>query len=158
LLKGALVCTIEVIKWTIKQATSLVIRTLKIILRWRWRHILHYLLHQELRWTCKHRVSLLILIFHAVVSLMLYTSLYMLLNGTVLDFDRIDKLLNHLVFLLSCMLIQNFIGQMLPRGLLYIVAKERSFIFRVTHLDWWFLRKRPIFFFFLVGGGCETVN
>jgi hypothetical protein len=66
---------------------------------------------------------------------MLYTSLYVLLDGAVLDFDRINKLLNHLVFLLSCMLIQNFVGQMLPRGLLYVVAKERSFIFRVTHLD-----------------------
>lgn len=66
---------------------------------------------------------------------MLYTSLYMLLDGAVLDFDRINQFLNHLVFLLSCMLIQNFVGQMLQRGLLYVVTKESSFIFRVTHLD-----------------------
>ena len=101
LLKWALVCTIEVINWTIKEATSLVIRTLKVVFRLGWRHILHYLLHQELGRTRKHRVLLLILIFHAVVGLMFYTSLYMLLNGAVFNFDRINELLNHLEFCLS---------------------------------------------------------
>ncbi len=48
LLKWALVCTIEIINRTIKEATSLIIRTLKVIFRRGWRHILHYLLHQKL--------------------------------------------------------------------------------------------------------------
>lgn len=146
----ALVCTIAVINWTIKEAISVVIRTLKVVFRWGWRHILHYLLHQELGRTRKHRVLLLILIFHAVVGLMFYTSLNMLLNGAVFNFDRINELLNHIEFSLSWLLIENIVRHLLPRGLLYVITKEMSFVFRITHLNWWFLRKRPLFFFFLV--------
>lgn len=146
----ALVCTIAVINWTIKEAISVVIRTLKVVFRWGWRHILHYLLHQELGRTRKHRVLLLILIFHAVVGLMFYTSLNMLLNGAVFNFDRINELLNHIEFSLSWLLIENIVRHLLPRGLLNVVTKEMSFIFRITHLNWWFLWKRPLFFFFLV--------
>ena len=59
----------------------------------------------------------------------------MLLNGTVFEFDRINELLNHLEFSLCCMLIQKFVGQLLERGLLNVIAKEWTIIFRVTYLD-----------------------
>lgn len=134
LLNWALVTTIKVIKRTVKKATSLIIWTINFILGWGRRHIVEHMLHQKLGGTTKHRIFLSFFILHAEISLMVDVAINSLVNGTVLNLNRIYKSLDHLVFSLCWILLNNFVGQLLPRWLWYINAKARHLVVGVADL------------------------